>query len=1005
MEERENDGRWNRRREYPDGERGAPESRTRDTQEEWEEFQRLRRAKDEYDRKYGHQNYAVVCEDNRHEFRDIEIENQKLSFLADTGADISCMDLKTVEQQGWDQAIRPTRKFIRCFGGGSVEVLGELTKPVRYQTTQAPVNFLIVEGGTNVLANQDCVRLKILKWLNNYNNKQVLAYMSKVVYKLYLKPGACPVAHKERPVPFALRAAVTEDLNRLIHDGVLVPAGPSNWASPIVVVRRSNGTIRICGDFRSLNSQILSDKYPLPNIEDLLAKLGTGNTQFAKIDLKNAYHQIPLATESQELTTIITHLGTFRYTKMPFGVKSAPSAFQRIMTGMLGNCEGVFNYLDDILVAAPNREILRERVRNVRDILKENEIEINTEKTVLETSAVEWLGYEISSRGLRPTLKKAEHIGRLKDPENVKQARQVMGVVNYYGRFIPSLAQIAHPIHSLLEKGKKWKWGSVEHQALEKIKKEITKRPVVAPFETAANRRVVLKCDACESGMGAVLEQEQPSGQLMPVAYWSSRFRKYERNYSISEKEALSCVSAMVKFRKYLLGRHFTLQTDHKALETLLAQDKSTRTAARVERWRERVACFSYDVEYIKGETNEMADWLSRSAEETMHRETPLKEEYVVNQIENDLEYENDPTKYGNWMIRLSQIVKETRWNEDHNNEYEEYLKKKERLTVWNNKLYYDRTRFIPDPEHRGAIVQEAHKIHQGVSRTANRVGDLYWWPRWRSDVEDFISNCEICTTSDRTQRSFEVPLHPVPLPEGPWQRIAVDIKGPIKGSRFKYLIVAIDYFSKWPEIIGVMRISSFVVIRELQRLFARHGTTKEIITDNGTQFVSGETKEFLRSEGVQHRRVPLYAPQQNGLVERFNRTIAEKLKEAELYGWNVEKMLTEMLKHYRSTPHSTTGITPFEGLYGRRMRNRLSQMTPIGGGRGRRIDREMVARRQEKMKEYFDRIRRTKEVPLRPGNWVRLKKRGGEYGIPRPDRKSRKNIRMVDGWKKMAKK
>ena len=312
--------------------------------------------------------------------------------------------------------------------------------------------------------------------------------------------------------------------------------------------------------------------------------LGTGNSLFAKQDLKAAYHQIPLDRDSQSLTTIITHVGTYRYTRTPFGIKSAPSAFQRIISQILNGLEGTLVYLDDILIAAKTREELRIRTAAVQRRLAEQKIQIKEEKSLLETDCVDWLGYEISAEGIRPTRSKAQEIKRLKEPSSVKEVRQVMGVVSYYGKFIPKLSEIARPLYSLLKKTNRFCWTDKHKAALDTIKSEILKRNALMAFDTSTDRQVRVRCDASDYGMGAILEQKDKEGEYRAVVYFSSLFRNYEKNYSISEKEAFACVAALQKFRKYLLGRHVVLQTDHRALQTLLSQSKIKRTLAKTER-------------------------------------------------------------------------------------------------------------------------------------------------------------------------------------------------------------------------------------------------------------------------------------------------------------------------------------------------------------------------------------------------------------------------------------
>ena len=341
------------------------------------------------------------------------------------------------------------------------------------------------------------------------------------------------------------------------------------------------------------------------------------------------------------------------------------------------------------------------------------------------------------------------------------------------------------------------------------------------------------------------------------------------------------------KFKKYLLGRPFLLRTDHQALVTLLSQTKIQRSVTRVERWKEKVSCFDYTVEYIKGENNQMADWLSRSAEETIHHEVPLHEEYVINSLEDAKDTEvfregglSAVKQYGPRMKKLVDIIKNQRWNEEYEEEYKEYTRVKDALTVKGQHIFHGWCRFVPDEEARPKILEAAHKLHQGITRTCYRIREWFWWPAWTSQAKEYIAECRECNESDRPKKTVQTPSVPVELPEGPWEKIGIDLKGPISLGKWRYLLVVTDYYSKWPEIIGLNKISSEKIITELRKLFIKHGIPRTIVSDNGRQFVSKQTEAFLKRVGAKHWRVPLYTPQQHGMVERFNRVISDRLKE-----------------------------------------------------------------------------------------------------------------------------
>ena len=532
----------------------------------------------------------------------------------------------------------------------------------------------------------------------------------------------------------------------------------------------------------------------LPYIQDLLARLGAKNKVFAKIDFKSAYQNIRLSEQTSQLTTIITHIGTFKYVRMPFGIKSATSAFQRIMDKVLTGTQGVLCYLDDILISAPSREILQSRIDEVKARLKANEVEINKEKSEYFKDKVEWLGYEISYEGIKASTAKCAVIKDLKSPTCVKEVRQVLGIVNYYGRFIESLASKADPLYNLLRKDMKFRWTEKHETALQNIKDSILERKALAPFQLDKEALIKLKCDASGQGMGAVLEQLQEDGKYKPVTYWSSLFRDYEKNYATGEKEALACVSAIKKLRKYLLGRHFTLETDHRSLVTLLSQDKVKTTIARVERWREQLSLYNYTVKYLPGKENEIADWLSRSAVKHDHQEVELKEEYVINALKKESAEVNE---YSEEMKQIAHAIKESAWTEKMIEANQSLYQRRDRLTTHRGFIFYEGTRFVPDESIRSEIITKAHEGHQGQSKTCNRIAELFWWPQWRAETIKVIENCELCSKSSRTQKVERPPMKINPLPKQAWEKVAVDLKGPIAALNNKYLFVFVDYYSK----------------------------------------------------------------------------------------------------------------------------------------------------------------------------------------------------------------
>ena len=370
----------------------------------------------------------------------------------------------------------------------------------------------------------------------------------------------------------------------------------------------------------------------------------------------------------------------------------------------------------------------------------------------------------------------------------------------------------------------------------------------------------MVKTDACEDGMGAVLEQEQENGTFKTVVYWSSKFRKYENNYSVGEKKALACATAILNFKNYLLERKFTLFTDYKPLTTFMSQSTIKRTNAIVERWREKLAVFNYDVKHIKGSDNSVADWLSRSAKKVNHGMAPIYEEVVVNSIQKDTGAET--VEYQGNLRTLVKIIDSNAWDKLNRSRFKEYHKHPSKLTTNKGRLFFDNCRFVPEESGRRKIISEAHEVHQGINRTKRRVEELFWWPGWGKDAMEFVNSCTVCKNSGRTKITRETQMVPVALPSGPWKKLAVDIKGPFKRTDPKYLLVVMDYYTKWPEVCGLKTITSTKVINCLDAIFRRFGLPNELVSDNGKQFTSKEFKRFTKNNGIEHNRVPVYNPQ-----------------------------------------------------------------------------------------------------------------------------------------------
>ena len=397
-------------------------------------------------------------------------------------------------------------------------------------------------------------------------------------------PDVQPRFFKPRTVPLAFREAADAELEDQIRGGLWEQVRHSKWVAPLVVVPKAGGqSIRVCGDYRlTVNRAAKAEQYPLPRVEELYSKL-SGSTIFSKIDLKNAYNQLPLDEKAREYLTVNTPRGLLRPLRLTFAYSSAVSLFQRTLETVLAGISGVGVFLDDIVVAGVDAAAHDEALRQVLRRLEEAGFRVNKAKCSFGVSSVTYLGLKISSRGVETTDEKTATIVRAPEPRDGKELRKWL-VINYYGKFLENLASVLAPLYRLLKADQPWQWAEAEKSAFRKAKEMLVSPPVLAHFDPALP--VVLACDAGPVGIGCVLSQRTSQGER-PVAYYSRTLNDTETRYSQTDKEALAVVTGVKKFHYYLAGRTFTIQSDHKPLIGLIGEQKPLPVMAspRMVRW------------------------------------------------------------------------------------------------------------------------------------------------------------------------------------------------------------------------------------------------------------------------------------------------------------------------------------------------------------------------------------------------------------------------------------
>ena len=914
---------------------------------------------------------------------EMSLNDQPIRMEVDTGAAVSIISQAQFRQLLPGERVMTSDIRLKTYTGQPMEVIGESMVKVAHNQQSELLPIVIVADEGPPLIGRNWLRKIRLDWKtigavakSSESSKQSLQkLLSKYAAlfqdeagtiesceaKLYLKSEAKPKFFKPRPVPFALKSAVDQELDRLEAAGIIQSVPTSEWAAPIVVVPKKDGQIRLCGDYKvTCNPQIDVEQYPLPRPQDMFATL-SGGQKFTKLDLRQAYFQLPLEESSRKYVTINTHRGLYEYTRLPFGVSSAPALFQKTMDTILQGLPGVTCYIDDILVTGANDQEHLQNLEQVLERLSHQGMRLKESKCSFLMPSVDYLGHRIDASGLHPTSEKLEAVLKAPTPRNLKELRSFLGLINYYGAFIPNLSSFLQPLHALLQKDTRWKWTEQCDQSFKAAKDSLTSPPVLVHYNPKLPLRVA--ADASSHGLGALLSHVMPDQSERPIAFASRTLSSSEKKFAQVEKEALALVFAIKKFHLYLYGRTFTLFTDHKPLLTILGPKKAipTLAAARLQRWALLLASYTYEIEYKSSQRHSNADALSRLP---LPQAEPKYDSMVAPDVFSCLnmsQVEALPVtakaiqKASRIDPVLSKVILYTRkgWPSTVRDVFKPYYHRRNELTVEEDCLLWG-TRIIIPSALRSSILEDLHRDHPGVVRMKAMARSYLWWPKLDKEIEQCEKQCDHCQAVKGHPPS--APLHPWIWPDRPWQRVHLDFAGPFCEKMF---LICVDAHSKWPEVIEMSKTTATRTIAELRKLFAANGLPEQniIVTDNGPQFTSDEFSLFLRSNGVKHIRCSPYHPASNGLAERFVRTFKEAMKAGRADSLPLQHRLANFLLTYRTTPHATTNEPPCVLFQGRHLRTRLDLLRP---------DRERtVANKQAHQKSQHDQHSRYRDIAV----------------------------------------
>lgn len=668
-----------------------------------------------------------------------------------------------------------------------------------------------------------------------------------------------PVIQPLRRIPLALRDGVTTELKKLLDAGIIEHVDASPWVSNLVVTTKKSGGLRPCVDLRAVNKAVIPDKYPLPRAEELTAQF-YGSAVFSKLDLRQGYLQVPLHQSSRYLTAFVTHAEVFQYTRMPFGLSSAPSCFQKIMASVLAGIPGVAIYLDDIVVHGPTSDVHDERLTMVFAALSKHKLTLNSEKCVLSASSVEFVGFHLSARGVAPLQSNVDAIQAIPEPSSAAEVASFLGMTGYYLKFLPHYSETTAPLRELLRKDVPWVWSPACRDTVHSLKAQLTSPPVLAHFNISSPTFVT--CDASATAVGAVLSQTQ-AGVEKPVAFASRALNPTEQRYSVGEREALACIWTCERWHFYLYGRSFTIRTDHQALTMLLSTSGTGHRPLRLHCWSDRLRQYNFELQFTPGRLNVVADLLSRSVTcPAPHMDTETVEKDMILMLHSPLQAtvslqelkdasEADPV--------LSQVRTYIRdgWPHRVPEELLGFSRVKQELYCWNDACVARGLCTVVPGALRARVLAMAHEGHLGIVKLKQRCRGLVWWPGIDKEIEALVGDCSACLVSGKTGHQAPPPLQPLSWPSRPWEHLQLDVCGEIHGvpHHQRFLVVVYDLHSKWPELIPTGTVTSRVIIDFLKSLFSRWGLPETITTDNGPQLVSAEFTTYLEHRGIRHVR------------------------------------------------------------------------------------------------------------------------------------------------------
>ncbi|KAL4564784.1 hypothetical protein LXL04_028855 [Taraxacum kok-saghyz] len=756
------------------------------------------------------------------------------------------------------------------------------------------------------------------------------------MHRIITEDEAKPSRDAQRRLNPNMREVVKKEVLKWLDAGIIYPISDSEWVSPTQTVPKKSGITvietedgekistrpvtgwRICIDYRKLNAATSKDHFPLPFIDQIIERL-SGKKFYCFLDGYSGYNQISIHPEDQSKTTFTCPYGTFAFRRMPFGLCNAPATFQRCMmaifSDMVGDSMEIF--MDDFSIFGSSFDTCLNQLEKVLKRSVESNLVLSWEKSHFMVKEGVVLGHVISERGFEVDKAKVQIISTLPPPTSVKGIRSFLGHAGFYRRFIKDFSVISKPLCNLLLKEAPFSFDTACFEAFTILKNKLVEAPILqspdwtVPFE--------IMCDASDYSVGAVLGQ-RVNKKPVAVYYASKTFSEAQLNYTTTEKELLAVVFALDKFRSYVWGSKVVIDTDHSAIRHLM---KKKDAKPCLIRWILLLQEFDLEIRDKKGSENVVADHLSRLP---VHMSSTMNEEIQDSFPDEQLLFVTKVPWFANYVNYLATGRMPEHWSKQKQKHFLSHVKRfiwdePDLLKIGPNQVI---RRCVPDHEIND-LLTHCHSYacggHFSSKKTGHRVLDSgFFWPTIFKDAHEFVKVCLKCQQIGGISKRDQMPLNPIQVVDifDVW---GIDFMGPFPMSFGNtYILVAVDYVSKWIEAEATRTNDHHVVCKFVKKnIFSRHGIPRVIISDGGSHFKNFKFGKLLKHYGVNHRIATPYHPQTSGQVEVSNRQIKEILQKTvkvDRKDWS--QRLDDALWAYRTTFKTPIGTTPYRLVYGK---------------------------------------------------------------------------------------